>query len=168
MRNSTLFFTFVFFTSLQWSFGQTPTDTFSRSFSFPPVGLAGGETMQISLVNLAADVGPNSGLTPVAASCTGSVSFVNAAGAAIGDPSMFSVGSGVTQSISLPFANSGISNMRGEVRAVVALTVADALGAPPCSLTISLEVFDSSNITHVYLHTVVAPSPSTRDGQVSR
>ena len=50
----------------------------------------------------------------------------------------------------------------------VALTVADALGAPPCSLTISLEVFDSSNITHVYLHTVVAPSPSTRDGQVSR
>ena len=160
MSNSELFFTFFFLTGLQASFGQTPTSSLTSSWSFPPVGLANGETMQINLVNLAADIGPSGGLTPQAASCTGNVSFVNAAGTAIGAPSSFSVGSGVTQSITLPFGNSGITNPRDEIRAVVAETVIIGRSAPPCSLSVSLEVFDSSNITHVYLHTVFAPIPS--------
>ncbi|HLW76627.1 MAG TPA: hypothetical protein VKS01_06565 [Bryobacteraceae bacterium] len=160
MSTSKFFLTLLFLTAVPSSFGQTPSGSFTFSFSFAPVGLASGDTMQINLVNLAADIAPGQGVPPATASCSGNVSFVNAGGMAIGNPSTFSVGSGVTQSVSLPFANSGISNMRGEVRAVVAVTEAEGVGAPPCGLAISLEVFDANNATHVYLNTVVPPSPA--------
>src|SRR5579862_10503 len=69
----------------------------ARQSSFPPVGLAFSETMQVNLFNQAS-IAPNG--TP--ASCTGTVSFLDANGKAIPKSGgTFTVAAGDTQSISL-------------------------------------------------------------------
>ena len=69
----------------------TPTPiSFTRSFTFPAVGLAGTETLEVTVANLVA--APTS--STATASCTGTVSFSNASGAAIGAPAKFTVGAG--------------------------------------------------------------------------
>jgi hypothetical protein len=153
MRNSRLFLTLTFVAGAiaQTGLAQTTT-TITRNFSFPPVGLASGDTMEVNLVNLAANPANSSG---TAASCSGNVSFFNAAGTAIGTATTFTVAGGVTQSVSLPFSSAGISAARGEVRAVIQTTTTATHNAAPCSLTASLEVFDSTG-THVYLSSAVA------------
>lgn len=116
------------------------------TYKFPVVGLAGTETMQVNIANLATV--PSSSTTT--ASCTGSVSFSNASGAAIRTPVKFTVGSGDIFSVPLPFANTGYSS-RGEILASVQQTLA----IPPaslCSLAISLEIFDTgTGVSHVVL-----------------
>ena len=123
--------------------GQTTTPT-TRSASLPPVGLASSETAQISVVNTA-----SASSSGTAASCAGSISFVNAAGTAIGTASAFTVTSGQTFSKPLPYSTTAASG-RTIVRGVVSLTI-PATSAPPCSLSIVLETFDTATgATHVY------------------
>jgi hypothetical protein len=77
------------------------TNTFTRDFRFPPVGIASTETIQINVVNNASN--SSSG---TAASCAGTVTFTNASGAAIGTATSFTVTSGQVFSASLPFLES--------------------------------------------------------------
>jgi hypothetical protein len=125
----------------------TPTPiTLTRDYAFPPVGLAGTETLQVNIANLAS-VPATSTAT---ASCAGTVSFTNATGTAIGTPARFAVPAGQIFSVPLPFSNSGYSS-RGEILA----TVQQTLSLPSstlCSLSISLEVFDTgTGVTHAVL-----------------
>lgn len=124
---------------------QTST-TFTRDFSFPPVGIASTETIQINVLNHA--TASSSG---TAASCTGTITFTNASGAAIGTATSFTVTSGQVFSASLPFSKAGASGTRAEIVGSVQLTVSTSSSAP-CALTNSLETFDtSSGVTHVFL-----------------
>jgi hypothetical protein len=123
---------------------QTSTTTFTRNFRFPPVGIASTETMQINVLNSAA--ASSSG---TAASCTGTITFTNAAGAVIGTAASFTVASGQVFSASLPFSKAGASGTRAEIVGSVQLTVSSST---PCALTNSLETFDtSSGVTHMFL-----------------
>jgi hypothetical protein len=120
------------------------TNIATRVSTFPPTGLAATETLQVNLVNTASN---STGGT--AASCTGSVSFLNSTGAVIGTAKSFTLTSGQMTSISLPFASAGLTGSRGIVRAVLSLTRTSGV---PCSLVTSLESFDtSSGATHLFL-----------------
>ena len=125
----------------------TTSGTVTRQTTTPPIGLGSPETAQINVVNTATTV---SGGT--AASCTGSISFLNASGTTIGSATTFTVGSGQISSVTLPFSKAGASSTRTEIRGVVSLTVTTGSGAAPCALATSLETYDSSTgATHVYL-----------------
>jgi len=122
------------------------TNTFTRDFRFPPVGIASTETIQINVVNNASN--SSSG---TAASCAGTVTFTNASGAAIGTATSFTVTSGQVFSASLPFSKAGASGTRAEIVGSVQLTVSTS-SSTPCALASSLETFDtSSGVTHVFL-----------------
>ena len=133
----------------------TPPVAFSRNYNFPPVGLTGTETLQVNVVNTALFTA-----TPFVtgtASCTGTISFANASGTAIGTAVPFTVGSGQIYSAPLPFSKTGYSS-RGEILASVQQNVQLSL-ASPCLLTISLEIFDTSTgVIHALL-TSPAPAP---------
>jgi|SRR5450432_3317645 hypothetical protein len=127
--------------------GTTTTRTVTQTFLFPPVGLGSTETAQVNIVNIAA---ATSGGT--AASCTGSVSFANAAGAVIGKATPFTVGTGQIASVSLPFATSGFAGTRGEFVATMTRTVTRP-STVPCSLVFSLETFaTATGETHILLN----------------
>lgn len=121
---------------------QTST-TFTRDFSYPPVGISSTETLQINVLNQ--DTASSSG---TAASCTGTITFKNASGTTIGTATSFSVTSGQVFSASLPFSKAGATGTRAEIVGSVQLTSSSA----PCALANSLETFDtSSGVTHVFL-----------------
>ncbi|HUJ50964.1 MAG TPA: hypothetical protein VLW25_12225 [Bryobacteraceae bacterium] len=126
----------------------------TRQFSFPPAGLAFGETMQVNLFNQAASA-PNG----TAASCTGTVSFLDLNGKEIPKSGgKFTVASGDTQPITLlgTAVNTSMGG-RAEIRAVVSLTITHGT---PCWLVQSLETYDSSTgATHVYLTGPVTVGP---------
>jgi hypothetical protein len=88
-------------------------------------------------------------------SCAGTVTFANASGTAIGSPAKFAVPAGQIFSVPLPFTSSGYSS-RGEILASVqqTLTIPSSIA---CSLSISLEIFDTSTgVTHAVVTTAVA------------
>ncbi len=121
---------------------QTTTTTTAHPRSFPPVGLAPTETLQINLLNTAA--ASSSG---AAASCTGSVSFTGPTGTAIGSAKTYTVASNQIVSVSLPFSSAGASG-RTEIVASFTPTASSA----PCALTTTLEVFDTSTgVIHLHL-----------------
>lgn len=128
-----------------------------QSTDTPPVGLASSETLQINVVNTASN-SPNG----TAASCTGTVSFLNASGAAIGSPTSFTVASGVIASVSLAFGKTGATGTRTEIRAAIARTFTPGAmsgGTAPCSLQATLETYDTSTgVTHVYLPNITVPT----------
>ena len=127
---------------------QTTTTgtTTTRSFTYPPVGLGSSETAQLNVVN---DATTSSSGT--AASCTGTIAFLNASGTAIGTATSFTVTSGQIASASLPFSRVGATGIRTEIRGVITLTTTTGSGVP-CSLASSLETFDtSSGATHLHL-----------------
>lgn len=127
------------------AFGQTTTNP-TRTQDFPPFGLGSTETARVNLTNIA--TASSSG---AAASCTGSVGFVNAGGATIGSATSFTIASGQTFSASLPFNSSGLTAPRGEIRVVVQVTRSTTTPAP-CSLLTSIQTFDtSSGVTHLYM-----------------
>src|ERR1035438_7507303 len=125
----------------------TTSSTSTRVSTYPPIGLGSTETAQVNVVNTA--TASSSG---TAASCTGSISFLNASGTVIGTAKTFTVTSGQIFSATLPFTSAGASGTRTEVRGQVSLTVTTGTGAAPCALTTSLETYDSSiGATHAYL-----------------
>jgi hypothetical protein len=141
----------------QGPFATTPPTTLTKISSYTPVGLGSTETMQVNIVNLASNPTPTASATPPAAVCTGTVSFLNAAGTVIGTPSPFSVANGQTFSVSLPFNSAKITGIRGEVRVTIQ-TTAPVHNAPACNLESSLETFDTvSGATHVYLSNPSGP-----------
>ena len=135
----------------------TTTGTLTQSTDTPPVGLASSETLQINVVNTASN-SPNG----TAASCTGTISFLNASGAAIGSPTTFTVASGSIASVSLPFGKTGATGTRTEVRGAIARTFTPGptvFGSAPCSLQATLETYDTSTgVTHVYLPNINVPN----------
>jgi hypothetical protein len=140
----------------------TSSNAVTETSNTPPVGLASSETAQINVVNTA-----SASKSGTAASCTGTISFLSASGAVIGTATPFTVASGVISSVSLPFAKTGITGTRTEIRGVITLTVTPDSGVP-CALQATFETYDSSTgVTHVYLANVSAPRPviNGRPGQ---
>ncbi len=147
------------------AWGQTTTtNTVTQTFNLPPVGLATSETAQINVSNLAANAANGT-----AASCTGTISFVNASGATIGSATSFTVGAGKTDSVSQPYSGTAASG-RTEVRGVITLTTTSNALAP-CHLISSMETFDtSSGVTHAYIDgptasAAVHPTPFVLPGR---
>lgn len=121
---------------------QTPTPaTATRDLVFPPVGLAFTETAQINVANTATGTG---------ASCSGTISFNNAAGTSVETPVKFTVTAGQIFSAPLTAAKLGVVNgSRSEFTGSVQLTLAPKT---PCTLSMSLETFDATTgVTHIYL-----------------
>jgi hypothetical protein len=124
----------------------TKTTTITRNSVFPPVGVASDETIQVNVVNIS----PASS-SGTAASCTGSITFTNAAGAVIGKAVPFTVTGSQLFSTSLPFGGLGATGTRAEVVASVQQTLTIPATAP-CSLVFSLETYSTSNgETHMVL-----------------
>jgi hypothetical protein len=151
----------------------TPT-SYSWSYSFPPVGFAFPETLQVNLVNqplaLLEVISPNgcslcstfqiptTSASAIATSCTGTITFTNSAGTKIGASVPFTVATGQIFSAPLPFSMTGYSGFRGEILASVQGT-STLPSTNLCSLTISLETFDTNTgVTHVFL---TAPAQTT-------
>jgi hypothetical protein len=123
------------------------TTTNTREFDFPAIAFGSTETLEVNAVNVAANSSAGT-----AASCTGSIVFRNAAGTTIGTASPFTLTTGQLATARLPFASATSSGGRVVVRPLVQLTVPTTTPRPPCSLQLSLEVFDSStNASHVYV-----------------
>jgi hypothetical protein len=125
--------------------------TFTRDSVFPPVGLASTETVQINVLNSA-----TSPATGTAASCTGTITFSNASGAAIGTAIPFTIAGGQVFSAKLPYSSSGTTTGRAEIVGSIQSTTMIPSKAP-CSPVFSLETFDtSSGVTHVFLGNATA------------
>jgi hypothetical protein len=135
----------------------TAPTSFTNAYTFPPVGLGSSETASITVVNTATTTPlEETNTTPVAApSCTGTISFSNAAGA-IGTPASFTLGLEEFKTFTLPFVSAGLTGNRGEIQGKVSLTSATATRTS-CSLMFSLETYDSTTgATHVVLSNSLA------------
>ena len=142
-------------------FGQSvgsATTSMSSSPQFPPVGVAPSETLQVNLANIATASG-SSDLLP---QCTGTLTFYDAGGHAIGNGTSmgFSVAAAIL-SIPLTYSAIGASGQRAIVRvdielSPVALSTAEGPRTPACSLLSSLEIYDTA--TGV-IHAVVTGNP---------
>jgi hypothetical protein len=142
-----LFLTCVF-TALGFAQGSTTGLSFTQNYSFPPVGLASSETAQVNVINIAK---ASSATGATAPSCTGTITFSNASGTAIGSPVSFTTTGSEVFSTPLNFSQVGASGLRGEFVASVQLT-GTVPSKAPCSLVFSLETFDTSiGATHVLL-----------------
>ena len=135
---------FAFSASGVAAFCQTSTTTPSatngpRSVTLAPMGLAVSDTAQINVLNTASDSS-----TGTAASCTGTIAFVDTSGQAIGTASSFTVTSGQTFSAKLA---------GGSSRQVIHAVVTATLGSDtPCQLYVAMETYDTSTgVTHVFL-----------------
>ena len=128
----------------------TTTAASTRTTALPPFGLGTTETARINLTNIA--VASQAG---TAASCEGSVAFLNAVGATIGTATTFKIATLGTTSVSLPFTSAGLTGPRGVVRAAITVNrpaTSSTSPAPPCSLLSSLETFETvSGATHLYV-----------------
>ena len=135
----------------------TTTSTTTTNYVFPPVGLSFGDTASVSLINIAPASTASDATAP---SCTGTVTFTSAKGETIGSASSFTVGSGVIDTITLTAESVGVTSspQRAEIFASVQQTVTRPATAP-CSLVFSLEVYDSSGATHVFLGNASATTP---------
>jgi hypothetical protein len=121
---------------------QTSTSSSTITHALSPIGLASTETLQINLLNTA-----SASSSGTAASCTGTVSFANSTGTAIGSSTSFTVSSGEVFSVALPFSKSGLT-ARGEIVPTITLSLTSGT---PCALASSLETFDTtSGVTHIY------------------
>lgn len=124
--------------------GQTTTTTRTSDFSFPLVGLASTETIGVNLINLASNT-----TSGTAASCTGTVAFLNSAGTTIGTATSFTLAADAVTSVTLPFSSSGLTSPRGLIRTVLTTTTTSDV---PCSLSYTLNTYDTTTgVTHVFL-----------------
>jgi hypothetical protein len=157
MRKRNLLLTCAFSTC---AFAQvsTGTSTFTRSYSFPPVGLASSETAQVNVVNIAAG---STAANATATTCAGTVTFANASGKTIGTPVSFTTTGSEVFSTQLTFSQLAATGTRGEFVASVQVAGSVAVRAQ-CSLVFSLETFDdTTGATHVYLGNSAASAVSS-------
>jgi hypothetical protein len=123
---------------------QTTTTTRTSDFSFPLVGLASTETIGVNLINLASNT-----TSGTAASCTGTVVFLNSTGTTIGTATTFTLAADAATSVTLAFSSAGLTSPRGLIRTVLTTTNTSNV---PCSLSFSLNTYDTSTgVTHVFL-----------------
>ena len=123
---------------------QTTTTTRTSDFSFPLVGLASTETIGVNLINLASNT-----TSGTAASCTGTVAFLNSTGTTIGTATPFTLAADAATSVTLAFSSAGLASPRGLIRTVLTTTNTSNV---PCSLSFSLNTYDTSTgVTHVFL-----------------
>jgi hypothetical protein len=152
-----LVLTFAALGAICSAFGQSTT---TRDFNLPPVGLGATETAEVNVANFAANASDGT-----AASCTGSISFLNASGATIGSATSFTVTAGQIFSARLPFSGAGSSGTRTVIHGVVALTLATTSPRPPCALAVSLATFDtSSGATHALVTSGAGGGPGGGPG----
>ncbi len=145
------------FASCAFAQGTITLSTFTRSYSFPPVGLANTETAQLNVLNIATG---SSAANAAAPSCAGTVTFANASGKTIGTPTTFTTTGSEVFSTQLTFSQLAPTGTRGEFVASVQLTGLLTTNAQ-CSLVFSLETFDdTTGVTHVYLGNSAASGPS--------
>jgi len=124
--------------------GTTPPTTttppvFTRTFLFPAVGLAATESARIAAVNIAQTTHKGT-----AALCNGSISFTDALGKPVGAVSPIKdlpTGQIAHGDVS-GFNGSNSSSLRNEYQGSVQVTVGPGASAP-CSLLLTLEVFDT-------------------------
>lgn len=136
----------------------TTSSSYTTTQNFPPIGLASTETAQINAVNLAAAL---SGGT--AASCTGSISFLNGSGTVIGTATTYPLGTNQLKSVSVPYSAVGESGRAG-IRGVVTHTGTRPSDVP-CELLVSLESYDSTTgVTHVYLNAGTSDTAAPQGG----
>src|SRR5437764_5769792 len=144
MTMSKIFATFIMLAGVSSSIAQTTT-TATRHFRFPAVGLGSSETAEINVSNVAA-----SATIGTAASCTGMISFTNAAGATIGTATPFTATAGQTVTARLPFAAAGATGTRTVIAGVVQQTLPTTTPRPPCSIEFSFQTFDTATgVNHV-------------------
>jgi len=127
--------------------GPNGPASFTRNYSFPPAGLGSGETAQVNVVNVApAPTAANA----AAPSCTGTITFTNAAGATVASAPFATDGSQIFTT-QLAFGKLASTGNRAEFIATVQLNTPVPAKAP-CSPAFSLETFDNSTFaTHLYL-----------------
>lgn len=118
---------------------STASASVTPTINLPPVGLGSTQTLEVNVANVASN--SSSG---TAASCTGTVTFVDATGKAIGAAQPFTLTAGQTSPLRLPFASSGGTAPRTTLRAVVSLTVPTGTPRPPCTLDVSVDIFDTN------------------------
>lgn len=135
--------------------GQVPTPApMMRSIAFTPVGLASSETVRINVANIAS----NSQST--AATCSGTITFDNAAGAAVEPAVKFTVTAGQIYSTSLAASTLGVAY--GTREELIGSVVWTQVARTPCTLVVSLETFDSpSGVTHLYISSAGGGGPVT-------
>src|SRR6266700_6609755 len=109
----------------------------TRNVNFPLIGLGTSQTAQITVANLA-----SASSSGTAASCAGTISFLNSAGTAIGTATSFTLASGAISSATLPFAKAGATGSHTVVRGLIVLTVTSGV---PCQLDSLLEVYDTAS-----------------------
>jgi hypothetical protein len=131
----------------------------TRNYIFPPIGLGGSETASITVMNAAATSSPGGASAAPAPSCSGTISFSNAKGE-IGTPTPFMVASGQFMTVALPFADAGLSGVRGEIQGNVSLITSTSTPTP-CLLLASMGTYDS---TTGATHAVLSNSPASGAG----
>jgi hypothetical protein len=127
---------------LALSYAAHGASTYTDTRGFAPTGLATSETAQINVANASS--------SGTAASCTGTISFLDASGNTIGTATSFTVTSGQIVSASLPYSSTGASG-RAVIRGLVQLPESSSSPAP-CALSSSLEIFDTgTGVTHAVI-----------------
>ncbi len=137
---------FVFAAALTGSAFAQSTTTRTSDFTFPLVGVGTTETLGVNLINLATTSATSAAAAP---SCTGTVTFINAAGITIGTPTTFTLASKAVQVVTMTFAAAAFTGTRGLVRTVIETTRTSNIA---CSLSYSLNTYDTTTgVTHVFL-----------------
>jgi hypothetical protein len=120
------------------------TTTPTRTLNLPVAGLASSESAQVNVAS------PGfSGVTnaPFPTPCTGTITFYNASGAAIGSPTSFSIDLAQVSSATLPYSD--ITGTTGNTRTIIRALVTASAG---CSVTANIETFDTATgVTHVHV-----------------
>lgn len=135
------------------AFAQDPTATRTSTYTFPLVGVATSEGIEVNLINLASN--PTSGGV---AACTGSVKFTTVSGGTVlAGGGNFSLAANQATSISPTLGNNiATASNRILIRADLTTTVNPG---GPCSLASTLTTFDNATgVTHVLLVGTTLPT----------
>jgi hypothetical protein len=137
------------------AFGQIGPSV-TRDYNFPPVGLGSSETAQVNVLN---SVSTGIAVGATAPSCSGTITFANASGKAVGNPVSFTTTGSQIFSTQLTFSQLGAGGTRGEFVASIQLTGSLLPVSNLCALVFSLETYDdATGATHVYLGNSAAAS----------
>lgn len=133
--------------------------TFTRSFTFAPFGLANSTTViengRVAVENVAEATAKGS-----KPSCSGTISFTNGTGSPVGSPTAFNnLPTGQIFTADVIGASPSSKNIRNEFTATVALTITPGSTAP-CSLLVRLSIYDAvTGATHSMDATTVETTP---------